>query len=158
MHIKPGQEVVISPSTHPDQEMRGEVLRISPVVDIRTGTVKVTCQIPGDSELRPGSFVRVRVQTDLHPNVLVIPKRALIPEGGENYVYMAVADSVIKTSIETGYSNGRYVEILEGLDLGDRVVTVGTGSLKMGTKIKAIENTLGEDDVAVADSMSGGAE
>lgn len=82
VHIAPGQDVVISPSTHPDLELSGEVLRISPIVDTRTGTVKVTCQIPGDSELRPGSFVRVLVQTDLHPDVLIIPKRALVPEGG----------------------------------------------------------------------------
>ncbi len=158
VHIAPGQDVVISPSTHPDLEMSGEVLRISPIVDTRTGTVKVTCQIPGDSELRPGSFVRVLVQTDLHPDVLVIPKRALVPEGGENYVFKAVADSVIKVGIETGYSNGRYTEVVEGLELGDKVVTVGTGSLKMGTKIKALNSFLGEDDVAMADSMSEGAQ
>jgi membrane fusion protein, multidrug efflux system len=157
VHIAPGQDVVISPSTHPDLELSGEVLRISPIVDTRTGTVKVTCQIPGDSELRPGSFVRVLVQTDLHPDVLVIPKRALVPEGGENYVFKAVADSVIKIGIETGYSNGRYTEVVEGLELGDKVVTVGTGSLKMGTKIQALNSFLGEDDVAMADSMSEGA-
>lgn len=157
VHIETGQEVVVSPSTHPDLLISGEVMLISPIVDTRTGTVKVTCQIPGRSRLRPGSFVRVQVQTDLHPRVLVIPKRALVPEGGENYVFKAVADSVIKTGILTGYSNGRYVEVVEGLDLGDRVVTVGTGSLKMGTKIRDMGG-LGEDDVALADSMSGGAE
>lgn len=157
MHIVAGQEVEISPSTHPDQRINGEVLRISPIVDTRTGTVKVTCRISGKSNLRPGSFVRVQVRTDLHPKVLVIPKRALIPEGGENYVFKAVADSVIKVGIRTGYGNGRYVEVVEGLDLGDRVVTVGTGSLKMGTKIRDMGG-LGEEEVAMADSMSEGAE
>jgi len=158
VRIETGQDVVISPSTHPDQEIRGEVLRISPIVDTRTGTVKVTCRIPGDSELRPGSFVRVQVQTDLHSDVMVIPKRALVPEGGENYVFKAVADSVIKIGIETGYSNGRFVEVVGGLELGDKVVTVGTGSLKMGTKIRPLDARIGEDEVAMADSMSEGAE
>ena len=106
----------------------------------------------------PGSFVRVRVQTDLHEDVLVIPKRALVPEGGENYVFKAVADSVVKIGIRTGYSNGRYTEVVEGLELGDRIVTVGTGSLKMGTKIRPLDGGLGEDEVAAADSMSEGAE
>jgi RND family efflux transporter MFP subunit len=114
--IAPGQGVVVTMDARPDLDLQGEVLRIAPIVDRRTGTVKVTCQLRGLGErLRPGSFVRVRVQTDLHPDVLVVPKRALVPEGGETYVFKVVADSVIKESVRTGYSDDRYVEILGGL-------------------------------------------
>jgi len=90
----------------------------------------------------------VKVQTDIHRDVLVIPKRALVPEGGETYVFKAVADSVIKVNIRTGFSNGHNVEILEGLDEGERVVSVGTGSLRPGTKIE----DLSADGKALADS------
>ena len=71
-----------------------------------------------------------------------------MPEGGETYVFKAVADSVIKVSVRTGFANGRNVEVLEGLDLGERVVSVGTGSLRPGTKIK----DLGAEGSALADS------
>ncbi len=139
IHILPRQQLVINPDTRPDLDLPGEVLRIAPIVDTRTGTVKVTCQITGAAAvLKPGSFVRVRIQTDMHPDVPVIPKRALVPEGGETYVFQAVADSVIKVGVHTGYSNGRFVEITDGLALGDRVVTVGTGSLKTGSKIREL--------------------
>ena len=149
MRIAPGQAVVVAPDTQPELELPGEVLRVAPIVDTRTGTVKITCRIAGqEGVLRPGSFVRVKVQTDMHRDVLVIPKRALVPEGGETYVFKAVADSVIKVSVRTGFANGRNVEVLEGLDLGERVVSVGTGSLRPGTKIK----DLGAEGSALADS------
>lgn len=135
--IAVGQAVRIAPDTAPDTELPGEVLRIAPIVDTRTGTVKVTCRVRGDEELlRPGSFVRVQVETDRHANVLVLPKRALVPEGGETYVFKAVADSVVKVAIETGYADGKAVEVISGLSEGERVVCVGTGSLKTGSKIE----------------------
>ena len=144
-----GQAVRIVPDSAPELELPGEVLRIAPIVDTRTGTVKVTCRVSaGDELLRPGSFVRVQVETDLHANVLVIPKRALVPEGGETYVFKAVADSVIKVSITTGYADAGRVEVLTGLAEGDRVVSVGTGSLKSGSKIEDLVSKAG----AAADS------
>lgn len=155
VHIHPEQLVIVSPDSRSDLSLAGEVLRIAPIVDPRTGTVKVTCQIAGQAErLRPGSFVRVQVETDEHAGVMVIPSRALVPEGGETYVYKAIADSVVKTSIITGYSDGDMIEITEGLELGDRVVTVGTGSLKTGTKIRDLLAT--DEPSALADSTPGG--
>lgn len=153
--IDVGQPVLIVPDTHPDLELRGAVMRVAPVVDTRTGTVKVTCRIDGSEQLlRPGSFVRVKVQTDMHHQVLVIPKRALVPEGGETYVFKAVADSVIKVGIRTGYGNGTKVEVVDGLEEGDRVVAVGTGSLKAGSRIKTLGDF--EEGRALADSTPGG--
>jgi len=135
--IAVGQAVRIVPDSAPERELPGTVLRIAPIVDTRTGTVKVTCRVSGREDLlRPGSFVRVQVETDMHADVLVIPKRALVPEGGETYVFKAVADSVVKVSITTGYADADRVEVLAGLAEGDRVVSVGTGSLKTGTKVE----------------------
>ncbi len=147
--IAPGQEVVITPDTDPDLRVEGQVVRISPVVDARTGTVKVTCQVEGNGlRLRPGSFVRIDVQTDLRAGVLAIPKRALIAEGGETYVFKAVADSVIQLPIETGLTNHTHIEVTAGLGEGDRIVSIGHGALKTGSKIREISAA----NEAVADS------
>ncbi|MCK4304827.1 MAG: efflux RND transporter periplasmic adaptor subunit, partial [Candidatus Eisenbacteria sp.] len=154
MKITPGLEVVINPNTDPALRFSGEVLRVAPVVDARTGTVKVTCKVSGMSPgLKPGSFVRVRVRTELKPDVLTIPKRALVPEGGEIYVFKAVADSVIKVPVVTGLTNHTLVEVAEGLQAGEKVVTVGQGALKTGSKIREIQC----EQATVADSTPGGA-
>jgi len=137
--ISPAQRVLVNPDASPTQEFPAEVLRLSPMVDPRTGTVKVTCQIaePGET-LRPGSFVRVKIQTDVHTGVPVIPKRALVPEGGETYVFKVEADSVVKVPVVTDYANGRVVEITQGLMPGEQVVTVGQGALKTGSKFRDV--------------------
>ncbi len=139
MKIVSGQDVVISPDTNPDQDIHGAVLRVAPVVDPRTGTVKITCSVPGNSSiLRPGSFVRVRVQTDLRINVMAIPKRALVPEGGDIYVYRAEADTVTKIPVITGLANHLLIEVTDGINVGDRIVEVGHGGLKTGALIREI--------------------
>ena len=137
--LRTGQEIWVESDGAADGEavaLPGQVLRIAPVVDTRTGTVKITCQFDDqDARLRPGSFVRVRVQTGVHEDVLAIPKRALLPEGTETFVFRAVADSVVKVPIETGFADADFVEVIEGLTQGDRIVTVGHGGLKPGARI-----------------------
>ncbi len=150
--IVPGQSVVISPDTDADARVPGQVVRISPVVDARTGTVKVTCEVDAnDYRLRPGSFVRVDVQTDLRPHVLVIPKRALLAEGAEMFVFRAAADTVSQIPVTTGLTNHTHIQVTAGLEEGDRVVTVGHGALKTGARIREII----ERRDAVADSSPG---
>ncbi|MCK4547428.1 MAG: efflux RND transporter periplasmic adaptor subunit [Candidatus Eisenbacteria sp.] len=148
--ISPKQEVVVRPDADPDRTFPGEVLRVSPMVDPRTGTVKTTCQVAGQtSDLRPGSFVRVKIRTDVHPGALVIPKRSLVPEGGETYVFKAEEDTVVKVPVSTGYADGTVIEIMSGLEEGDRIVTVGQGGLKTGSKFREIT----EDSVTVTTEM-----
>jgi len=153
MKITSGQEVVISPDTNPDEDIDGVVLRVAPVVDPRTGTVKVTCSVPGNSSiLRPGSFVRVRVQTDLRSHVLAIPKRALVPEGGDTYIFRAEADTVLKVPIVTGLASNLLIQVTKGVNAGDRIVAVGHGGLKTGALIREIGN---DEPLAVAETDSG---
>jgi len=156
LKVSPGQPVRVVPDTDPSVAFDGEVLRIAPIVDARTGTVKVTCRVAEEETrlLRPGSFVRVRVETDVHRNVLVIPKRSLVPEGAQPYVFKAVADSAVKIPVATGYSGEELVEVLEGVAVGERVVTVGHGGLKTGSKIRVIT----AEPIAVAAADSGDAD
>jgi membrane fusion protein, multidrug efflux system len=135
--LAPQQEVRIQSDANPEIEMSGSVSLIAPVVDTRTGTIKVTCQVDGESgQLRPGSFVRVKVETGVHERVATIPKRALVPEGADTYVFRAEADSVVKTPVQVGLTADDFVEILEGLEVGDRVVSVGHGALRTGTHVR----------------------
>lgn len=140
--LAPDQEVRIQSDADPSIELPGSVHLIAPVVDTRTGTIKVTCKVNGQSsQLRPGSFVRVKVETGVHEDVAAIPKRALVPEGADIYVFRAEADSVVKTSIQTGLSTDEWVEVLEGLEPGDQVVKVGHGALRTGTKVRNLAAT-----------------
>lgn len=150
-----GQRVVITPDTDDTLTYQGEVMLVSPIVDTRTGTVKVTCMIAGNHELlKPGSFVRVKLQTDMHPNVLVVPTNAIVAEGDESYIFRAEADTVVKVLVMTGYTDDRFVEIADGVSESDRVVVVGQGALREGAKFEDIHAI--PDEVAEPDTESEG--
>jgi len=138
--ISVDQRVRIEADAKPDIEYSGRVARIAPVVDRRTGTIKVTLELDKNDEgtLMPGSFVRVFIETDRHAEALVVPGRAVVEEGGESFVYRAESDSVRRVRVEAGYVHGDLTEILTGLEEGERVVTAGQGSLKDGTKVRII--------------------
>ena len=66
----------------------GQVVRVAPVVDTQTGTVRVTVALdPSQSVLRPGQYVSVRIEVARHDGVLTVPRRAVVWEEGRAYVY-----------------------------------------------------------------------
>ncbi|MCA9729099.1 MAG: efflux RND transporter periplasmic adaptor subunit [Candidatus Eisenbacteria bacterium] len=152
--LAPDQPVRIQSDADPSIELTGNVVLIAPVVDTRTGTVKVTCQVEGESgKLRPGSFVRVKVETGVHESVASIPKRALVPEGADTYVFRAEADSVMKVPIEVGLDADDIVEVLDGLEVGDRVVSVGHGALRNGSHIRELTAHAAADSTTADGSL-----
>jgi membrane fusion protein (multidrug efflux system) len=148
--IRTGQVLHIIPDANPDMRFTGKVIRLAPEVDQRTGTIKVTAQTRGGGI--PGSFVRVRIVTDTRPSTLTIPRRGVVADAGERFVFIAEADTVRRLEVFVGYEDEDYAEILEGLELGDSVVVAGAGGVRTGTKIKIIARP--EDDrEAVADTV-----
>ncbi len=134
--IKPGQKIYINPDSDPGRTLTGKIARISPEVDDKTGTVKVTAEVSG--EAMPGSFVRIKIVTATHPRSLAVPRKGLVSDTGEFFVFVAQADTVRKTPVEVGFQDEAFAEILEGLEPGDSVVVVGQGALKHGSRIKVI--------------------
>jgi multidrug efflux pump subunit AcrA (membrane-fusion protein) len=89
--IREGLAVQLAGAYDEEARATGKVLRVSPVVDAGTGTVRVTVAVdPGQTALRPGQFVKVRVEVDRHSGVLTIPRRALDWEDGEPVAWTVV--------------------------------------------------------------------
>jgi membrane fusion protein (multidrug efflux system) len=144
--IAPGQVVHINPDVDPDVAFQGLVVRIAPEVDQRTGTVKVTAETHGGGI--PGSFVRVRIVTDTRASTLTIPRRGVVSDAGERFVFVAEADTVRQVKVAVGYEDEEYAEILSGIAEGDTVVTAGVGGIRTGTKVKV----LGREETEVSEA------
>ena len=139
--IRPGQEAQVLLGADERGQASGSVARISPVVDDSTGTVKVTIELrPVDREFRPGAFVRVNIQTDTRQNAVLIPKRAIVEEDGESYIFTAEGEIAHRRKVDLGYENAGEVEVLAGVSAGEAIVVAGQGNLKEGSKIRAVES------------------
>lgn len=152
--IRLNQLVNILPDNQPGVVLEGRVIRIAPEVDQRTGTVKVTAETQGNA--MTGSFARIKVVTDTREGSLTVPRRGLISDAGELYVYVAEADSVRRTDVRVGYQDEQFAEVLSGVERGDSVVVIGVGGLRTGTKIKILEPRM-QDQLSLSDDDSASA-
>jgi RND family efflux transporter MFP subunit len=137
--IRVGQDAVVTMDANPGHEFHGRVALVNPVVDRTNGTFKVTLEIANpNGALRPGTFARARIKTGEFEGAVLMPRRGLITEDGEDYVFVARGDSVVRIGVNVGAIEGDDAQILAGLREGDSVVTVGHGGLKPGAKIKPV--------------------
>jgi membrane fusion protein (multidrug efflux system) len=111
----------------------GSIDRISPVVDPATGTVKVTVATPRQEGLRPGMYVEVELVTAVHDAALLVPKRALVYDNDQVFVFRLKDDEgrrVERLRVTPLLENADFVEPSDGLEPGDEVVVAGQSGLK----------------------------
>lgn len=120
-----------------DEAFEGRVKRISPIVDPRTGTVKVTVDVGGREELRPGLYVDVELVTDVHEDALLVPKRALVYDNDQIFVYRLQPDHTVeRLRLEPRLSDRNWIEPLGGVAVGDTVIIAGQSGLKHGARVR----------------------
>lgn len=146
--LRKGLQVSMTLDAWPGETFTGEIIRISPVVDPGTGTFRVTAEVRDHGDkLKPGLFGRAEVLYDLHQDVPVIPRSAVITEDERNHVFVIGEDgSAVRRSVELGYERAGLIEVREGVAAGETVVTAGKGSLSDGARVEVI--TVGEQPKA----------
>jgi RND family efflux transporter MFP subunit len=102
---------------------RGRVVRLSPVVQEQNRTLLVEAEVPNDRGfLRPGSFARVEIMTEVSQPVVTVPASAIIVFAGVEKVLVVRQGRTAEVRVTTGRRLGEDVEILDGLKRGDAVV------------------------------------
>ena len=145
-NIRTGQVVGIDIDALAGQRIVADVTRVSPIVDPATGTFKITIEISDEQRLiKPGMFGRISIVYDQHVNVLQVPRSAILEESGETSVFVVENDTAIRREVVTGYSNAGMIEVVEGLEDGDRVVTVGQVGLKDEALVTIINAAPGDE-------------
>ena len=118
----------------------GRVTRISPVVDVGTGTVKVTVEaLAVTPAARPGSFATVRIVTDTRRDALLVPKSAVVREDATDYLFVAEGDRARRRKVTLGYPSDGRIEVASGLSGGESVIVAGQGSLKDGARVSVLK-------------------
>ncbi len=157
-HISPGQPVGIEIDALADETIVAAVSRVSPIVDPQTGTFKITVEIVDKTRrIKPGMFGRIGVIYDVHENALQIPRSAIIEDQGAASVFVIDGDRATRRPVSTGFSNRGMVEITNGLQDGEQVVTVGQASLKQDSRVTVI-NRSGDTALAADANETGDAQ
>jgi RND family efflux transporter MFP subunit len=132
--VRIGQEIVLQ-LENDTASYRGQVTRLSPAIDPINRTLMVEAAIPNESNrLKPGSFVRASLVTQRGDEALFIPADSLVVFAGIEKVYLVSDGKSAERLVRTGRRDGNRIEVVEGLQAGDRVV-VQPGSLVGGVPI-----------------------
>ncbi len=121
-----------------DTVQKGAIQRIAPVVDSRSGTVKVTLSVPRDAGLRPGMYVEVELVAETDPEALLLPKRALVYDEDQTYVFRVQGGTVERVLVRPLIEERDFVKIGPELSPGDNVVVAGQAGLKDGAKVRVL--------------------
>jgi len=138
--VAQGVEIVAHTAAYADRVFTGVIANVDSRIDPTTRTVRVRAMLPNTDEvLRPGMLMTVEVRSNPR-QALAIPEIAILDQIDGAYVYrVAAGDGGQRRAdlvrIRTGQRSGGMAEVLEGLNMGDQVVTEGVQSLRPGQPV-----------------------
>lgn len=137
--LRVGQRAEVTVETFPEEKFPARIKMINPTIDATSGTVKVTLEMQQADRLRPGMFGTVYIATETRPDAVVIPKKAILRERDENRAFVITADNLVeKRDVVLGFSEEDRVEIVEGIQAGEAIVTVGHEGLADGYAVNVL--------------------
>ncbi len=141
-----GQTVDVAVQAYPEQRFSGVISAVSPRIDAGTRSVKIRATLANtEQRLRPGMFAQVRTMLPARVDVLTLPERAITynPYGNSVFVIEEKDDQLLvqRRQVETGELRAGRIEILQGLEEGDRVVSAGHNKLRNGQSVQ-IDNSV----------------
>ncbi|WP_245999734.1 efflux RND transporter periplasmic adaptor subunit [Paraflavitalea soli] len=113
------------------------ILATESAIEANTRTLKVRTIVKGsDPLLVPGAFAKVGLKLDENDKALIIPTQAIIPQARNKRVALYSNGAVKYQVVTTGIRDSSYVQITDGLKLGDTVITTGLLAIRPESKIK----------------------
>ncbi|MBS1149840.1 MAG: hypothetical protein H6Q89_1538 [Myxococcaceae bacterium] len=111
----------------------GKRIAVGAVVDRNSRTLPVLFELANpDGALKPGMFAKATLFTGQTVRAVAIPESAVVEEGGKPTVFVLDGgESFFKRAVRLGVRSGGYVQVLEGLKEGERVVSRGAYELKL---------------------------
>jgi RND family efflux transporter MFP subunit len=123
--ISVGLPVTIRVDAFPDRSYQGSVETVAVLAEQGSETKVYATTITIDEEveqLKPGMTAVVEIHVKQLRDILSVPVQAIEQVGRDNWCYVQSGRNVERRTVKLGRTNDRYVEIIEGLDEGDRVV------------------------------------
>lgn len=115
-------------------DLNGKVISYSKSIEGNSAFVSVTFEVDNAEGIIPGAYCDVFLKTSSSQQSLAVPVNAIIEEQDHHYVYVQTAgESFEKREVETSSSDGEKIQVLSGIQEGERVVTKGAFQVKLAT-------------------------
>lgn len=135
--VRVGQAARVSVVALPGRAFEGRIVRMGGMVEPEKRSVHVWVEVSNPKyELKPEMFAQLAIVVGSRSRVLAIPKQAVLRAGGELVVFVEQGGAYVRRNVATGNQDDRYVQIVGGLEPGDRVVTQGHYELLSSIVIK----------------------
>ncbi|PIP89896.1 MAG: efflux transporter periplasmic adaptor subunit [Bdellovibrionales bacterium CG12_big_fil_rev_8_21_14_0_65_38_15] len=125
--VSNNQDVSLRFSALPGTVLKSKLDFVSPVIDPKTRTLKVRATLDNeDGLLKIGMVADGNLQVDLNSRELVVPRSAVVDTGKRKIIWIQTGEKSFEAkTIRTGHSAGSYIQVLEGLTEGDKIVEKG---------------------------------
>ena len=144
--VKPGQPVEAVLDAYPEWRIPSKVITSVPSADRQKATVKVRIGFDQlDPRMLPDMGVKVSFLSEAAPVAsaaeqarprVLVPKGAIRSADGTSIVFVVHGDRVERRAVKPGANDGDLIEVISGLNAGDRVVTEGVATLTDGARVK----------------------
>ena len=126
-------------SAYKNKTYKGKIESVASRVDAQTRSILARAKINNEnSEIIPGSLLEIEILYN-EKNALSIPDTSIMYEGAKKFIYKIIDNNMIKkTEIEIGIRDRGNLEVLSGLNQGDKIIAEGLTKVRPGMKVKPI--------------------
>ena len=119
-----------------EEDFEAEIYAIEPRIETQTRTIRIRALAENeDSKLLPGAFANIELILEEIENALMIPTMAIIPELQGQKVFLLKDGKVAEQQVITGIRTESDVQVLNGLAVGDTVLTTGLLQVRTGMPV-----------------------
>jgi membrane fusion protein, multidrug efflux system len=138
IQIQKGQKVIINHEG--ERTYEAQIYAVEPKINLNTRTVTAKAIFQNtDKSLMPGTFVNIKIILKQYEKAIQIPTSALIPELGGQKVYKYQAGKAVPIKVETGVRGNENVQVINGLQMGDTLITSGLLNLRPNIEVKLVK-------------------
>ena len=130
--VRVGQDAAFTVIAYPGEQFHGKIVRISNTVEAESRTLEARIETRNeDGRLKPGMFADVEIVTTVLQSALVVSDAALQSEDDRQIAFVALGHNRFeKRVVKIGLERQAKVQVLEGLEEGEQIVTEGSFILK----------------------------